>query len=91
MKVAGATEATGEEADWSRETLLIEEMNKTPVGGRLKLTADKWRGIGASNKVCRWLLSFAVHVRGGVASPVVVFNFISDRSYAQLCTGLKEV
>ena len=48
--------ATGEDCyDWSAEKAKIEEMNQTPVGGRLLFTAHKWKSIGASNKVCRWL------------------------------------
>ena len=33
----------------------MEEATKIPVGGRLLHFAHKWKGIGALNKVFRWL------------------------------------
>ena len=44
-----------ENYDWCEEKQKMEEAIKLPVGGRLLHFAHKWKGIGASNKVCRWL------------------------------------
>ena len=40
---------------YDKERSALHELQKTPVGGRLRFHWREWRRIGASKRVCRWL------------------------------------